>query len=151
MNAKIIYKIVFSHLVLASLQLIENSFSFRSDVQFRRIIDQENNIGAVDKPLTRVVEWEESLNLLSNFQNSRNFHNVHLRTIMASFFLLIVDKFVVQYLEIIEKFYPLEQLVVNSQSSKTIQHSLTELLEPRESPIGRELRTVENFRLVAVH
>jgi hypothetical protein len=69
---------IFSYLVFSTLKLVENGLSLWSNVQLGWIIDEENNISAVNEPLARVVEWEKTFDLLSDLQNSWDLDNVNL-------------------------------------------------------------------------
>ena len=53
-----------TYLRFSTLELIQKRFSFRTDVQFGVIINQQNEIGMVDKPLTSIIEWIFSVNFL---------------------------------------------------------------------------------------
>lgn len=70
-----------SGLILAALKLIQDGFGFWPDVQLGRIVDEEDDVGPIDEPLAGVVEREISRHLLSDFQNSRNLHNIYLKTV----------------------------------------------------------------------
>ena len=55
-----------TYLRFSTLELIQKRFSFRTDVQFGVIINQQNEIGMVDKPLTSIIEWIFSVNFLGS-------------------------------------------------------------------------------------
>ena len=58
-----------TYLRFSTLELIQKRFSFRTDIQFGVIVNQQNEICMVDKPLTRIVEWVFSVDFFgSSFQ-----------------------------------------------------------------------------------
>ena len=66
LRAKRLEIIFLTYLRFSTLELIQKRFSFRTDVQFGVIINQQNEIGMVDKPLTSIIEWIFSVNFLGS-------------------------------------------------------------------------------------
>jgi hypothetical protein len=113
----------FVYLILASLELVEKSFVFKSRVEFSRVVNDENDIGSVDKPLDDIVEWVRAVDLLADLQDTGYFNNVDL----------------------------FEELVGQSLATKSIDESLAKLLEAGEGPVGSQLGTVQHFLRFSVH
>ena len=59
----------------SSFELIKEEFRFRSDVQLGVVVDEEDEIGVIDEPLARVVEWIKTVNFASasGLEDARNF------------------------------------------------------------------------------
>ena len=49
-----------------------------SGVEFSGIVDDEDDVGPVDEPLNHIVERIRAVDLLTHFENARNFNNVGL-------------------------------------------------------------------------
>ena len=69
----------FAYLVFSSLELVEDGLRFRSDVEFWRIVHQEDDVSSVNEPLAGIVEGEHPLDLFSDLQDAGNLDNVDLR------------------------------------------------------------------------
>ena len=108
---------------MASLELIEKSFVFKSRVEFSRVVNNENDVGSVDKPLDDIVEWIRAINLLTNLQDTGYFNDVNL----------------------------FEELVGQALAAKSVDESLAKFLEAGEGPVGSQLGSVQHFLSFSVH
>lgn len=91
--------VITSHLIFPSLQLIQNRFGLGSDVQFGGIVNQKYYVRSIDKPLARVVEGKQTLNLLTNLQNPRYLDDIHLTDSVA------VDQLAELFIYILHTFF----------------------------------------------
>jgi hypothetical protein len=96
---------------------------FKSRVEFSRVVNNENDVGSVDKPLDDIVEWIRAINLLTNLQDTGYFNNVNL----------------------------FEELVGQALAAKSVDESLAEFLEAGEGPVGSQLGSVQHFLRFSVH
>ena len=122
---------------------------FEARVEFGRIIDDEDDVSSVDKPLNNIIEWIRAVNLLAHFQDAWYFNDVALffffkekqaKSITVCF--LIRPR---------ENSYLFEELARQSLSTQSVNERLAKFLETRESPVGSELSTVEHLFSIAVH
>lgn len=52
------YLKMYVYLIFSTLELVQDSLRFGSDIQFSGVIHQENDVCSVDEPLARVIEGE---------------------------------------------------------------------------------------------
>lgn len=68
-----------ARLVLAPLQLIENGLGLWADIQLGWVVNQKDDVGAIDKPLACVVEGEDARDLLAYLEYAGYLNDVDLK------------------------------------------------------------------------
>ena len=66
-----------AYLVLAALELVEQTLHLHADVEVVRVEHDEDDVGAVDEPLADVVEGVDPA-VLAALHDARHVHHAHL-------------------------------------------------------------------------
>ena len=69
---------------MTSFELIKKGFVLEARIEFGRVVDDENKIGAIDEPLEDIVEGEWSVDLFANLQDAGYFDHIDLTTTVSS-------------------------------------------------------------------